>query len=466
MALGTKTRGVPTCDGRESPGGVAPPVRVHPMERDRMDSLHSYGVLDTPADPAYDAVTALAAQLCGAPMAVVTLVDDDRQWFKSGVGLTLTETPRDLSFCAHTVADNQTLHVPDTRTDPRFRVNPLVTGSPGIRAYLGVPLVGRDGLPLGALAVMDRRARRFTSGQIAAVTALGTHVATLLEQDRRDRFDGLCEPHILRDARDPGRLRRALEDGELVSSYQPMVDIHTGRPHQVEALLRWEHPQLGTLLPQSFLPAVEATALVVPVGRAVLDAACAQVAELRRLDLTLPGGVAVNVAGGQLSRPGLARDVAAALDRHDVPGSGLTLELTEQTELSDGDLARRELAAVSALGVHVVIDDYGAGWSNASRLLDLPVDGLKIDRGLAAAVLDTPRAAVIVASIVDMAHRLGLTVTAEGVEHVEVRDRLRDVGCDFAQGWLYSRAVSAADLPDLLRRLDARSPLDGPGALG
>jgi|GEM_PF-6786967 len=423
------------------------------MEQDRLDSLRSYGVLDTPAESRFDAMTALAAQVCGTPMAAVTLVDSDRLWFKSRYGLGPSETPRDVSFCSAVVADTQTLVVPDARADPRFRSNPLVTGDPMIRGYLGVPLVGRDGLPVGTLCALDRRERRFTPAQVDAMSALGHQVVTLLEQNRRDLVEGLLETHVLPDARDPGRLRRALEDGELVPSYQPVVDIRTGRPHQLEALLRWQHPELGTLPPLSFLPALEATALVVPVGRAVLDAACAQVAALRQQHLAPPGGVAVNVAGGQLARPGLARDVVAALERHAVPGHLLTLEITETTMIPDEGLARHELATLTALGVHVVIDDFGVGWSNLSRILVLPVDGLKIDRGIAAAVLIDPRAATIVAATTGMAHALGLAVTAEGVETAEVRDHLLGAGCDLAQGWLYSPAVPGAEIPTLLRRL-------------
>lgn len=423
------------------------------MEQDRLDSLQSYGVLDTPAESAYDAVTSLAAQVCDTPMAAVTLVDAERQWFKSRFGLALLETPRAVSICSEAVADAQVLHVADARTDPRFRDNPLVTGGPGIRGYLGVPLVGRDGLPLGALCVLDRRERYFTGAEVESLVALADQVVTLLEQGRRDRVDGLLAPHVLMAARQPRRLRAALEHGELVPSYQPVVDIRTGRPHQLEALLRWQHPDLGTLPPPSFMPALEAAAMVVPVGRAVLDAACAHLSDLREQGLHLPGGVAVNVAGGQLSRPGLVRDVLGALERHGVPGPQLTLELTETTGLVDPDLARRELAAVAALGVHVVVDDFGVGWSNLTRILDLPVDGLKIDRGIAAAVLADPRAAAMVAATVGMAHALGLTVTAEGVETVEVRDHLLAAGCDLAQGWLYAAATSGDQVPDMLRRL-------------
>lgn len=345
--------------------------------------------------------------------------------------------------------------VPDAREDVRFRDNPLVTGEPHIRGYLGVPLVGRDGLPLGALCAIDQRTRPFSTGQVQAMVALAQQVVSLLEQGRRDRSDGLLAEHVLTDAREPGRLRRALEACELVPSFQPLVDLHTGRPHQLEALLRWQHPELGTLPPLSFLPALETTAMIVPVGRAVLDAACARLVTLNQHGLTLPGGVAVNVSGGQLARPGLARDVLTVLERYDLPGTQLTLEITESTALPDQALARSELGTLAALGVHVVIDDYGVGWSNLSRILELPVDGLKIDRSIAAAVLTDERATIMVAATTMMATALGLVVTAEGVETAEVRDHLTDVGCDLAQGWLYSAAVPGADVAGVLRGLDA-----------
>lgn len=442
--------GAPSIDG----------ARTHPMEQDRLDSLRSYEILDTPSESAYDALAALAAQVCGTPVAAVTLIDADRQWFKSKHGFDVQETPREVSFCSEVVADGETMIIPDARADPRFHSNPLVTGGPRIRGYLGVPLVGRDGLPLGTLCALDPRERQFTSRHVAAMEMLAHQVVTLLEQGRRDRTDGLLAESVLQDARDPGRLRRALEDGELVPSYQPLMDIRSGRPHQLEALLRWQHPQLGTLPPLSFLPALEATALIVPVGRAVCLAACAQLVLLRRQGLALPGGVAVNVAGGQLARPGLARDVVAALERHDLPGDQLTLEITELTALPAQALARNELSTLAALGVHVVIDDFGVGWSNLSRILELPVDGLKIDRSIASAVLTDERAAVMVAATTGMARQLGLTVTAEGVETSEVLDHLAAAGCDLAQGWLYSAAVPSAGIADVLRRLDtaATSP--------
>ena len=437
--------------GGDDPRGDG--VWHHPSEHDRLDSLSSYGVLDTPREAAYDALTALAARLCSTPFAAVTLVDEQRQWFKSAHGLALDESPRSTSFCSDVVAEGRVLTVPDATRADRHRRNPFVTGEPGIRSYLGVPLVGRDGLPLGALCVLDRRVRSFTPDEVGVLGTLAEQVVFLLEQRRRDLLDGVLGEHVLDEARDPARLRAALHAGELTPHFQPVVDVEHGRVHQIEALLRWEHPELGTLTPQAFLPSIEATALVVPVGRAVLGAALGQLVRLRDLGLDLPGGVAVNVASGQLARRGLARDVLTALTRYDVLGSQLTLEITEATALEDVALARAELNALVAMGVHVVVDDYGVGWSNLTRILQLPIDGLKIDRGLAARVLQDPRAATMVAATVDLARSLGLDVTAEGIETTEVHDHLVATGVRRAQGWLYSPALPGPELPAALRRL-------------
>lgn len=133
---------------------------------------------------------------------------------------------------------------------------------------------------------------------LESLTGLAGQVVALLEQRRQDQAQGLLAEQVLDQARDPLRLRHALGAGEFVPHFQPLVEIGTGRAYAVEALLRWEHPQLGVLAPSAFLPAVEAGALVVPIGRAVLDAALAQLARMDRDEVALPGGVAVNVAGG------------------------------------------------------------------------------------------------------------------------------------------------------------------------
>ena len=426
-------------------------VRFHPAEEDRLDALHSYGILGTPPEPQFDRLAALAAHVCGTPAAAITLIDADRQWFKATSGpAPRGETPRDWAFCSDVVAGGAMLVVPDARRSRRYRDNPLVTGEAGIRAYAGAPLIGRDGLPLGALCVIDTEARDFDEQSLNLLSVLADQVVVLLEERRRDWEAGLLNEAVLCEAREVTRLRRALDVGELVAHYQPLVDIVSATPFGLEALLRWQHPTLGLLSPAAFLPLIENTALIVPVGRAVLDQALCQAATLNSLGLGLAGGMAVNVAGGQLARPGLARDVFAALDRHSVAPHELALEITETTALADEQLAVAELRVLADAGVNVVLDDFGVGWSNYSRLLSLPVTAIKIDRSIAAAVVTDDRASKLVSGIMSSAMELGVEVVAEGVETEPVRRRLTALGIRWAQGWLFGAAEPASRVVEQL----------------
>jgi EAL domain-containing protein (putative c-di-GMP-specific phosphodiesterase class I) len=433
-------------------------VRLHPYEKDRLDSLYSYQVLDTGSDPAIDALTRLAARVCDTPIAGVSLIDSHREWFKSIVGGPVPNGPREQSICSDVVAAEKLLQVMDATSDPRYATNPLVSGSPRIRGYAGAPLMGRDGLPLGALCVIDQRPRRLTGEQLQTLTSLAAQVITILEERRRDLSAGMLEDRVPAEARHVTRLRRALEAGELVPHYQPLVDIVTGKPDGLEALLRWEHPVLGTLLPSDFLPLIETGALVVPVGRMVLDSALAELSKLRKRELPLPGGMAVNVASGQLSRPGLAAQVFDALDHHGIGANQLALEITETTEFVDARVAVSELRALADAGVHIVLDDYGVGWSNMSRLLQLPVSTLKLDGSLIGSVLRDSNAAYLVRTTVTSAFHLGLDVIAEGVEDEETRRYVMSTGCRWGQGWLFGPAVPAASLPAILRLPRPRMP--------
>jgi serine/threonine protein kinase len=160
-----------------------------PFEEDRLEKLRSYRVLDTPAEQPFDEVSYLAAQAAQSPMASISLIDANRQWYKSALGLERVQTPRNLSFCAHTIQQRDPLVVPDALEDPRFSWNPLVRSGPRLRFYAGVPLLTREGYGLGALCVMDRKPRRLTASQLAALVALGRVTMEMLEA-RRDRLAG------------------------------------------------------------------------------------------------------------------------------------------------------------------------------------------------------------------------------------------------------------------------------------
>jgi len=171
-------------DGREGEGAAGGEV-AEVAELERLRALRSFGVLDTDPEEAFDDLTALAAHVCGTPMALVSLVDSDRQWFKSRLGLAVCQTPREVSFCAHALSGDRALVVSDATLDPRFADNPLVTGEPGLRFYAGAPLVTGTGYVLGTLCVLDVVPRALSGLQVEHLTALARQVVSQLELRRQ-----------------------------------------------------------------------------------------------------------------------------------------------------------------------------------------------------------------------------------------------------------------------------------------
>ncbi|MFE2354690.1 putative bifunctional diguanylate cyclase/phosphodiesterase [Streptomyces parvulus] len=264
-------------------------------------------------------------------------------------------------------------------------------------------------------------------------------------------------------------LRPAIERGEFALEYQPLVGMEDGRVRGVEALIRWNHPQFGVLAPNRFIALAEEDGSIVPLGRWILRTACHQA---RRWQLAHPDEppifVSVNVAVRQVWDSDLVADVARTLEETGLAPHLLQLELTESAVMGSAGRPLQVLKALSDMGVHIAIDDFGTGYSNLAYLSRLPVSVLKLDgafvRGFqydAApdAGAANPADEVIVEAMVQLAHRLGLTVTAECVETSDQATRLRRIGCDTGQGWLYSRPVA----PD---RISALLGSAGPGAAG
>ncbi len=196
-------------------------------EQERLAALHDYRILDTPPERAYDDLTALAAYVCDVPIALVSLVDSHRQWFKSKVGVDVAETDRDISFCAHAILEEDILVIQDTLADSRFAANPLVTCAPNIRFYAGVPLLTPEALPLGTLCVIDHEPRDLSEGQIRALEGLARQVVTVMELRRVS-----------------ARLAQALEKIALIEglipicSYCKSIRNDAGYWSSVEAFLR------------------------------------------------------------------------------------------------------------------------------------------------------------------------------------------------------------------------------------
>ncbi|MFF8099023.1 putative bifunctional diguanylate cyclase/phosphodiesterase [Streptomyces sp. NPDC014986] len=254
-------------------------------------------------------------------------------------------------------------------------------------------------------------------------------------------------------------LRPAIDRGEFALEYQPLVGMDDDRVHGVEALVRWHHPRFGTLTPNRFIPLAEEDGSIVPLGLWVLRTACRQARDWQVAHPHEPPiFVSVNVAVRQVWDSDLVADVAETLAETGLPPRLLQLELTESAVMGSSGRPLEALKALSDMGVRIAIDDFGTGYSNLAYLSRLPVSVLKLDgsfvRGFQyeehSAASANPADEVIVEAMVQLAHRLGLTVTAECVETSAQATRLRRIGCDTGQGWLYSRPVPPDRISELL----------------
>ncbi|WP_350616762.1 EAL domain-containing protein [Pseudomonas sp. HY7a-MNA-CIBAN-0227] len=237
-------------------------------------------------------------------------------------------------------------------------------------------------------------------------------------------------------------LRNAVDQQQLRLFYQPKFDALSGRPVGAEALLRWEHPQHGLLLPDKFIELAEKTGLIIPIGEWVLNEAC------RQMQVWFAQGyrdwrIAVNLSALQFCHAGLVTSVANALKRHQLPANSLTLEITETTAMSDADASMTVLQKLSEMGVDLSIDDFGTGYSSLMYLKRLPANELKIDRGFVRDLEHDSDDAAIVSAIVALGQALGLRIVAEGVETDMQQNFLTRLGCDSLQGYLLGHPLPA-----------------------
>jgi EAL domain-containing protein (putative c-di-GMP-specific phosphodiesterase class I) len=237
------------------------------------------------------------------------------------------------------------------------------------------------------------------------------------------------------------QLRRGIERGELVVHYQPKVPLQGGATLALEALVRWNHPQLGCIGPDGFIPLAEQTGIIKPLTEWVMEASLEQCRRWRRAGLEVT--VSVNVSTRSLLDHDLPVAIGTMLARLDLHASALQLEITESRIVADLPRARAALDELRAMGVVIAIDDFGTGYSSLSQLQQLPVDEIKIDRSFVTRMETDRQDAVLVHSIIDLGRNLGLRVTAEGVETENVKQVLAELGCDYAQGFHVGRPVIA-----------------------
>ncbi|MEO6821559.1 MAG: bifunctional diguanylate cyclase/phosphodiesterase, partial [Candidatus Nanopelagicales bacterium] len=250
-----------------------------------------------------------------------------------------------------------------------------------------------------------------------------------------------------------GDLRKALDvDDQLSVHYQPKLDLNTGEVAGLEALLRWNHPTRGLIPPSDFVPLAEQTGLIHTLTQRVLELVLSQLREWS------VGGwdiqVAVNLSALNLAEPDLDVRIGRMLAEYGVPARLLEFEITESAIVQDPERAAAVLQRIADMGSTIALDDFGIGNTSISQLRSLPIDTLKIDQSFVTDM--TEGGEVLIKVVTDLAHEFRMVAVAEGVEHPEVAEKLRRLGCDLAQGYLYARPVSAADLGEVLARLGVK----------
>jgi EAL domain-containing protein (putative c-di-GMP-specific phosphodiesterase class I) len=246
-------------------------------------------------------------------------------------------------------------------------------------------------------------------------------------------------------------LRRGLERDQFMIHYQPQADLETGRIVGMEALVRWQHPELGVISPGDFIPLAEDTGLIMPLGEWVLRTACAQYKGWQEEGLT-PLRMSVNVSARQFQQPNLVRTVARVLRETELDAQFLELELTEIAVMNDPDRAITTLRQLKEMGIKISIDDFGTGYSSLSYLKRFPIDVLKIDRSFVRDITTDPDDEAICMSIIELAHNLNLRVIAEGVETEAQLGFLRLLKCNEMQGYLFSKPLPAKSFAQLLAK--------------
>jgi diguanylate cyclase (GGDEF)-like protein len=254
-------------------------------------------------------------------------------------------------------------------------------------------------------------------------------------------------------------LRAAIEGGQLIVYYQPILDLRTGSVEGLEALVRWQHPRRGLVQPAEFIPLAEETGLILPLGRQVLFEACRHAARLQPAN-DKPPVMSVNLSARQFAQPDLVQQVRSALDETGLAPERLKLEITESVAMADLERSVAVLQTLRRLGVRLAIDDFGTGYSSLSYLKQLPIDTVKLDRSFIEPLGDAPSDAAIVRAVVELSNALGLSVTAEGIETQQQLAVLRSLGCASGQGYYLGRpappdAIPVLNVPSTLQPLAA-----------
>jgi diguanylate cyclase (GGDEF)-like protein len=413
----------------------------------------------------------LRQKRAGSPLAVLFLDLDDFKTVNDSLG--------------HRAGDDLLIDVA-RRIDDALRPGDTVARLGGDE--LAVLLEDLDGVD-GAVFVADRIAGLFDSSFVVDGAQLSVHASIGIAYSPAG--DGRSPDDLLRDAdiamyeakrsgkgtfqlfevgmrvaaserlRLKADLQGAVEKGELLLHYQPIVGLSDGRVDCVEALVRWEHPERGLVPPLEFIPFAEESGLIVQIGRWVLLEACRTAASWKGEH---PPSVSVNVSPLRFRHPGFVEELKGALATTGLPADRLVLEITESALVEDVDKVVERLEELKQLGVHLAIDDFGTGYSSLSYLKHFAVDVLKIDKTFIDSIALGVEDSALARAVLRLGQSLGLKIVAEGVEDSAQADVLKHLGCPLAQGYLFSRPVTAEALAEVITKREPRAELPAPAA--
>ena len=397
------------------------------------------------ADTSIATTVKLIAEHFSAPMVQVNVLTAQDQVTIAAVGGPLGAKPRAQTLCTHVVSDGRAKFLSDIPALPAQAAH--------IKAYLGVPLTGREGLVVGALCLLDTEERNFGPEDLDNLLNAAEIVEDQLELMRR------LSTAPSGSNRRAAELATAVHDGEFVPFFQPIVDLATGDVRAVEALARWQHPTRGLLTPEAFIPLAEDSDIIIDLDLAMLRQAAMQLGRWRirhpRLRLS------VNLSARHFDHADCVDRLLDAVEMIGTDPSTVTLELTETAALAARPGDQDYLRALRGLGFQIVLDDFGSGFASMEQVLRLPIDGIKLNRTLTSA-LGTRFGDTVVRHLVAMASELRLHTVIEGIEHCRQATQVRRNGGVFGQGHLWSPAIPAAKMTTFLA--DHRSAVSG--ALG
>jgi diguanylate cyclase (GGDEF)-like protein len=340
-----------------------------------------------------------------------------------------------LILCEDIGSQDEAIRIADRLAQTVAKPIPMDTGEVVVTTSIGIALA---------------KARSDTAGDLVRDADAALYRAKERGRARHELFDHRMRVRVVKRLTLENELRRAIDQGQLRLHYQPLVDIDNHRVAALEALVRWDHPERGLLGPAEFIPVAEETGLIVPLGVWVLEEACQQWARWQRqVAGRSPVTMAVNVSTHQLARPHFEEAVQEALAKAGMEPANLSLEITESVFMEASPAIFATLRALRDLGVRFSIDDFGTGYSSLGYLKHIEVDALKVDRSFVGGLTHDPRDAAIVRAVVGLAHALGLSAVAEGVETAEQLEHLRLLGCHLAQGHYFGQPQPAEDLDEL-----------------